>query len=151
MSETGIDAYRVVSILGYCLLPMVGVGAVSVMFTLEYVYFSFACNIADYPASAGCWVICCHSFRLRGALSQLPASSWLSSGCQTSDCWLHTLLDCFMAVSPFSVFSTLVQGRQNDDRTRCTVRTQGYSRIHNEEQLNILSDLCNLPQVVCVP
>jgi protein YIPF5/7 len=37
MSETGIDAYRVASVLGYCLLPMVGVGAVSVMMTLEYV------------------------------------------------------------------------------------------------------------------
>ena len=35
MSEKGIDAYRVVSVLGYCLLPMVGVGALSVMVTLE--------------------------------------------------------------------------------------------------------------------
>ena len=35
MSESGIDAYRVVSVLGYCLLPMVGVGALSVMVTLE--------------------------------------------------------------------------------------------------------------------
>jgi hypothetical protein len=36
MSEQGIDAYRVASVLGYCLLPMVGVGALSVMVTLEY-------------------------------------------------------------------------------------------------------------------
>ncbi|KAH9930382.1 Yip1-domain-containing protein [Amylocystis lapponica] len=35
MSEKGIDAYRVVSVLGYCLLPMVGVGAISVMVTLD--------------------------------------------------------------------------------------------------------------------
>lgn len=35
MSESGIDAYRVFSVLGYCLLPMVGVGAVSVMVILE--------------------------------------------------------------------------------------------------------------------
>jgi len=35
MSETGIDAYRVASVLGYCLLPMVGVGAMSVGFTLD--------------------------------------------------------------------------------------------------------------------
>ncbi|EGO25460.1 hypothetical protein SERLADRAFT_437201 [Serpula lacrymans var. lacrymans S7.9] len=35
MSEKGIDAYRVVSVLGYCLLPMVGVGAISVIVTLE--------------------------------------------------------------------------------------------------------------------
>jgi len=38
MSERGIDAYRVVSVLGYCLLPMVGVGAISVMVVLEYVH-----------------------------------------------------------------------------------------------------------------
>ncbi|KAI0342101.1 Yip1-domain-containing protein [Trametopsis cervina] len=35
MSENGIDAYRVASVLGYCLLPMVGVGALSVMITLD--------------------------------------------------------------------------------------------------------------------
>lgn len=39
MSETAIDAYRVASVLGYCLLPMVGVGAVSVMVALEYALF----------------------------------------------------------------------------------------------------------------
>lgn len=37
MSERGIDAYRVVSVLGYCLLPMVGVSAISVAMVLEYV------------------------------------------------------------------------------------------------------------------
>jgi len=35
MSERGIDAYRVVSVLGYCLIPMVGVSAVSVAMTLD--------------------------------------------------------------------------------------------------------------------
>ncbi|RDB25365.1 Protein YIPF5 [Hypsizygus marmoreus] len=35
MSERGIDAYRVVSVLGYCLLPMVGVSAISVMMVLD--------------------------------------------------------------------------------------------------------------------
>ncbi|RDX54979.1 Yip1-domain-containing protein [Polyporus arcularius HHB13444] len=35
MSEKGIDAYRVVSVLGYCLLPMVAVGALSVVVTLD--------------------------------------------------------------------------------------------------------------------
>ena len=39
MSEQGIDAYRVLSVLGYCLLPMVGVGALSVVITLECVTF----------------------------------------------------------------------------------------------------------------
>ena len=42
MSESGIDAYRVVSVLGYCLLPMVGVGALSVMVTLEWVYLALS-------------------------------------------------------------------------------------------------------------
>ncbi|ESK97102.1 yip1 domain-containing protein [Moniliophthora roreri MCA 2997] len=35
MSEKGIDAYRVTSVLGYCLLPMVGVGGLSIMVTLD--------------------------------------------------------------------------------------------------------------------
>ncbi|KAF7782602.1 hypothetical protein Agabi119p4_1978 [Agaricus bisporus var. burnettii] len=35
MSDHGIDAYRVASVLGYCLLPMVGVGAISVMVLLD--------------------------------------------------------------------------------------------------------------------
>jgi len=35
MSDKGIDVYRVVSVLGYCLLPMVGIGAVSVVVTLD--------------------------------------------------------------------------------------------------------------------
>lgn len=35
MAEQGIDAFRVMSVLGYCLLPIVGVGALSVVVTLE--------------------------------------------------------------------------------------------------------------------
>ncbi|EAU91799.1 Yip1 domain family protein [Coprinopsis cinerea okayama7 len=35
MSARGIDAYRVASVLGYCLLPMVGVGLISVMIALD--------------------------------------------------------------------------------------------------------------------
>ncbi|KAJ7218001.1 Yip1-domain-containing protein [Mycena pura] len=38
MSEQGIDAYRVASVLGYCLLPLVGVGAISVMIPLDDVF-----------------------------------------------------------------------------------------------------------------
>ncbi|KAJ7346697.1 Yip1-domain-containing protein [Mycena albidolilacea] len=38
MSEQGIDAYRVASVLGYCLLPLVGVGAISVMVALDGVF-----------------------------------------------------------------------------------------------------------------
>jgi len=37
MSDHGIDAYRVASVLGYCLLPMVGISAISVATHLEYV------------------------------------------------------------------------------------------------------------------
>jgi len=48
MSEKGIDAYRVVSVLGYCLLPMVGVGALSVLVTLEFVVLLFNCCSADF-------------------------------------------------------------------------------------------------------
>lgn len=46
MSEKGIDAYRVASVLGYCLLPMVGVGALSVMVTLECVLSLLPFNIS---------------------------------------------------------------------------------------------------------
>ncbi|TDL24304.1 Yip1-domain-containing protein [Rickenella mellea] len=35
MSEKGIDAYRVASVLGYCLLPMVGVGGLSIGIKLD--------------------------------------------------------------------------------------------------------------------
>jgi len=35
MSQRGIDAYRVSSVLGYCLLPMVGVSMISVIVTLN--------------------------------------------------------------------------------------------------------------------
>ncbi|KAF8633327.1 hypothetical protein AX17_004499 [Amanita inopinata Kibby_2008] len=38
MSEKGIDAYRVASVLGYCLLPMVGISAVSVMVALDGIF-----------------------------------------------------------------------------------------------------------------
>lgn len=35
MSEEGIDAYRVASVLGYCLLPLCLLSAVSIFFRLE--------------------------------------------------------------------------------------------------------------------
>ena len=44
MAEQGIDAFRVMSVLGYCLLPIVGVGALSVVVTLECVcHFPISC------------------------------------------------------------------------------------------------------------
>ncbi|TCD69823.1 hypothetical protein EIP91_006136 [Steccherinum ochraceum] len=55
MSEKGIDAYRVTSVLGYCLLPMVGVGALSVMVTLDgivgYVLSSLSILWCTFSAS----------------------------------------------------------------------------------------------------
>ncbi|KAE9411410.1 Yip1-domain-containing protein [Gymnopus androsaceus JB14] len=35
MAEKAIDAYRVTSVLGYCLLPMVGVSGISIAMTLD--------------------------------------------------------------------------------------------------------------------
>ncbi|KAI0335027.1 Yip1-domain-containing protein [Cubamyces sp. BRFM 1775] len=55
MSEKGIDAYRVVSVLGYCLLPMVAVGALSVVVTLDgmlgYVLSTLSILWCTYAAS----------------------------------------------------------------------------------------------------
>jgi hypothetical protein len=55
MSESGIDAYRVASVLGYCLLPMVGLGAISVRLTLEgttgYILSTVAIVWCTYAAS----------------------------------------------------------------------------------------------------
>ncbi|KAH7927136.1 Yip1-domain-containing protein [Leucogyrophana mollusca] len=55
MSEKGIDAYRVASVLGYCLLPMVGVGAISVVVTLNgiigYVLSTLSILWCTYAAS----------------------------------------------------------------------------------------------------
>jgi hypothetical protein len=55
MSEQGIDAHRVLSVLGYCLLPMVGVGALSVLITLDgklgYMLSSLSIVWCTYAAS----------------------------------------------------------------------------------------------------
>lgn len=45
MSDHGIDAYRVASVLGYCLLPMVGIGAISITTPLEYVLLKYNATI----------------------------------------------------------------------------------------------------------
>lgn len=39
MSERGIDAYRTASVLGYCLLPMVGLGTLGMGIGMECVNF----------------------------------------------------------------------------------------------------------------
>lgn len=68
MSEKGIDAYRVASVLGYCLLPMVGVGAISVMVTLEYVrsFRVVFVIISMLFTTAGHWAISCPYCPLSG-------------------------------------------------------------------------------------
>jgi len=53
MSGQGIDAYRVASVLGYCLLPMVGVGAISVVMALECVYAFLFCSFHANVLSSG--------------------------------------------------------------------------------------------------
>ncbi|KNZ50452.1 hypothetical protein VP01_441g5 [Puccinia sorghi] len=40
MSETGIDAYRVASVLGYCLLPLVLLSLVTVVVSMEWKYLT---------------------------------------------------------------------------------------------------------------
>jgi len=60
MSETGIDAYRVVSVLGYCLLPMVGVAAVSVVTPLNGVIglmLSFLSIVWCTASASGIFVV----------------------------------------------------------------------------------------------
>ena len=99
MSEQAIDAYRVLSVLGYCLLPMVGVGALSVIVTLEYVNVytlvgtSYLCSRSQRHAGLRAflpihrlvylrriWHLRCRSSHVRSASSsRLPrwTSLWL--------------------------------------------------------------------------
>ncbi|KZT56576.1 Yip1-domain-containing protein [Calocera cornea HHB12733] len=69
MSETGIDAYRTASVLGYCLLPMVAVGALSVGVKLDgmlgYIVSLLSVSWCTYSASAiFCAVLAMHDQRL---------------------------------------------------------------------------------------
>jgi len=65
MSEQGIDAYRVLSVIGYCLLPMVGVGALSVIITLDgmlgYMLSSLSIVWCTYAASGIFVTVLCMS------------------------------------------------------------------------------------------
>ncbi|KAL7422456.1 hypothetical protein Q5752_003104 [Cryptotrichosporon argae] len=53
MSDTPIDAYRTASVLGYCLLPMVGLGGLGALVGMDHV--------AGYALSAASVVWCTHS------------------------------------------------------------------------------------------
>src|SRR5579863_3391552 len=75
MSEQGIDAYRVLSVLGYCLLPMVGVGALSVIITLEYAICPSSFHFSDIQFLAACWVTCFPHYLLSGVPMPRLASS----------------------------------------------------------------------------
>lgn len=101
MSEQGIDAYRVASVLGYCLLPMVGVGAISVMVTLEFVscFFAFAfCLISILVEHLAIFFPLCLFY---GAHMLLPAFSWPSFACPISVYSSHIQLAYCTDVSPY--------------------------------------------------
>lgn len=53
MSESGIDAYRTASVLGYCILPMVGLGGVGMAVGIDHP--------VGYILSAASIVWCTHS------------------------------------------------------------------------------------------
>jgi hypothetical protein len=85
MSEQGIDAYRVLSVLGYCLLPMVGVGALSVVITLECVIVLSGFHHSYVQLLVACWVTCFHPCPLSGVLMPRLVSSLLFYACPTND------------------------------------------------------------------
>jgi len=63
MAEQGIDAFRVMSVLGYCLLPIVGVGALSIVVTLEYVCHPSQFDRADERTQRVAWLSILVPFR----------------------------------------------------------------------------------------
>ncbi len=85
MSEQGIDAYRVLSVLGYCLLPMVGVGGFSVVITLECVTILLVFLLSDVQLLVACWVTCFHLCLSSGVLMPRLASLLPFCACPTSD------------------------------------------------------------------
>lgn len=97
MSESAIDAYRVASVLGYCLLPMVGIGAVSVMIALEYVLLLLLFVLRANLSNAVAWWAT--SFRLypfSGVRILHRGFLWLFCACRTKGYWLPIQLDCYM-------------------------------------------------------
>jgi hypothetical protein len=118
MSEQGIDAYRVLSVLGYCLLPMVGVGALSVIITLKYAIvprvFGFLTYISQRHAGLHAilyiyclvhlcrlWHLRCRSAHVRSAasccLSRWP-SIWLLCAAQRFRCWQFKVVSFLLSV-----------------------------------------------------
>ena len=109
MSEQGIDAYRVLSVLGYCLLPMVGVGALSVVITLEYVNtLAGAPLILMYSFIAACLVTCSPPYLSSGVPTPHLEYSLPFFVCQISVFSSLTLLDFSMAALRCSACSTWV-------------------------------------------
>jgi hypothetical protein len=104
MSERGIDAYRVVSVLGYCLLPMVGVSAISVMMVLEYVLPLLSREIPNLTDTVAAHSdIYCQYFQFFGAPTQHQEYLLLFFKCLINGCLLLTLLDCCTVALPFLV------------------------------------------------
>jgi protein YIPF5/7 len=106
MSERGIDAYRVLSVLGYCLLPMVGVGALSVIITLECVTVPWLPLLSDMQFVAACWVTYFPPYQLSGVLMLHLVSSLPFCVCPINVFSLPTPSDFFMAALRCSAFST---------------------------------------------
>jgi hypothetical protein len=110
MAEQGIDAFRVMSVLGYCLLPIVGVGGLSVVVILEYVCHFHALGIYSRNNLVGYLVIWSHFFLSYGPRTLLPAFSLQYLACLTSVYWLptpwHSSTDVLHSLA-YSAFTSL--------------------------------------------
>jgi len=74
MSERGIDAYRTASVLGYCLLPMVGVSALNIVVTLE-------CALShSYPCAPNSWTFYSATFGYIVAILSILWCTYAASG-----------------------------------------------------------------------
>lgn len=100
MSESGIDAYRVASVLGYCILPLCLLAAVAVFITLEYVavYFVRARLIVFLVAGSDTWR---HRLSFYGAVRAPRASLSVSWGSASSASSLRTHWDSCIAALLF--------------------------------------------------
>lgn len=100
MSETGIDAYRVASVLGYCLLPMVVASAIGVIISFEYVplFFPKALGLTYHLNQVEQSDISYPSYQFCGAHIPRQEFLWPCSGCQSNDYLSHILSVCYMAV-----------------------------------------------------
>lgn len=117
MSEQRIDAYRVASVLGYCLLPMVGVGAISVMITLEYVVLPhWTLARLSLIITVVCLGTRCRCFQSSGARMRPLGFLLLFSECLINAFSLRTLSDSCMVVSRCLAFLAVL-ARESEGHT----------------------------------